>query len=77
VIQSKRNKLSVIEQERMPTGYAGRETSHNSGPFDEKIEDVVQTPRHPCLGELVISLLEILDKTQFVLAINNSISAFN
>ena len=24
-------------QERMPTGFAGRETSHNSGTFDDRI----------------------------------------
>ena len=28
--------LFVEVQERMPTGYAGRETSHNSGPLNEK-----------------------------------------
>ena len=35
VIGSITNRLSVEEQERMPTGCAGHETSHNSGPFND------------------------------------------
>jgi len=35
VIGSNANRLDVEVQERMPTGFAGRETSHNSGPLCE------------------------------------------
>jgi hypothetical protein len=31
----------------MPTGFAGRETSHNSGPFNEKNREVEMASRIP------------------------------